>query len=726
MNEMIPTAALTQAEKLAGLGDLPGAERLLQQCVENYPAYAEGLYRLGLMRMRQQAPAAAIELLERACDADGREHRYQNDLGIALAYSGQLERAAQSFEHALRLDPNSADSWNNLGLALSRLNRLEDALSALQNAAQLRPTFFEALNNLGNVLHMLGRVEEALTAYQSATKLNPSYFSTLRNQGLCLSRLRRYAEQAELARQIIQLAPGQPDGHFQLGSALLESGFAGEALQSFAHLQTICPMDTLLANSLARAHLESGSPDQAEAYYRTALSTDPQNLPAKVGLILSAERSGHWAVSRQRLSQTLPEITDRAYAAEVLGRALFFSQADPDITAEARFKLHQSFGNLYQAETPFYDSSIPRDPDKKLRIAFLSPDFRSHSVATFFLPVLDAFDRSQMEFVGFFTGAHTDAATEQIRRAFDQWKDARHWSDMQLAENIRNSCVDILIDLSLHTAGNRALVLAMKPAPIQATWLGYSGTTGMTNVDYHISDQHMNPIGLTDAVFTERIFRLRGSAVVFQPTDALPPVTRKDSGAPFTFASLSQLFKLNTDVAQVWSAIMNQTVSARLMIGNVNTAWERQYVEGLFRPWLERIDSLQMLPKLGFNEYLALHNEIDVALDTFPYGGGTTTGYALAMGVPVLTLDEPVPNPRMPGISLLRNADLEEFIAPSRKAYVSKAVALEADRARLRATRDAIRTRFKNAELNRPERLARALQEALRTMWREYCLVKSL
>jgi protein O-GlcNAc transferase len=709
---------LARAIELRSHGQSDAADDALRTCTKVYVDYAPAFRELGIQLLARGDTNGAIDHLSRAIAIDPHTGGYCNDLGIAYAQAGKRVEAGAMFRRALEIQPDSVDALNNLGLLLVGDGNATDALPLLKRATQLAPTFVRAQNNLGNALLGLGRHADAAVAYEAAIQADPNYVPAVRNRAICLTHSQRYVEQVHAAEALLRLLPGDAEGRFILASALLELGHLEASRTLFMELKQAGAKNARLECGLARIALQTNALEEATQRYSDALSIEPTNEPARVGLVLCADKKGQRREAREMYRQLAPTLSSATYAAELHGTLLFNSLLDPDLDPAERFGFHQDFGNRYDAAEITQRSALVTHEKRPLRVGFVSPDFRSHSVATFFLPVLACFDRSRMTLIAFSSGSIVDNVTADIKQHFDEWHDVLDHTDDQVARLIRERGVDVLIDLALHTSGNRLLVLAKKPVPIQATWLGYSGTSGMKTIDYHITDTHMNPVGLTDSIHTEQLLRLEGSAVVFQPKGIEVRNSPRNPRAKFTFGSVSQLMKLNARVAKVWSAILNRAPGTQLLIGNVNSHFESVWVRELFVPHLLNPDQLVLRPKLNFEDYLTLHADIDLMLDTFPFGGGTTTGFSLWMGVPVLTLDEPIAVPRMPGISLMRGAGLDEFIVPSEAQYIEKAVACVDQLAHLSHLRKNLGETLRTSTANSPQHLATSLQNALEQVWK--------
>lgn len=461
----------------------------------------------------------------------------------------------------------------------------------------------------------------------------------------------------ELIRKAIRADPAMAEAHYNLGIVLVMRGLMEEALASFARALAL-------------------KPDYAEAYSNKLMA-----------------------------SHYLASYTPAEIHAEHLGFAARF---------EAPLKPSwQPHGNT-------------RDPERRVKIGYLSPDFCEHSVAYFIEPVLARHDRSQVEIFCYYNHTYHDAVTRRIMDSVDHFLPCREMSDDQLAARIRADGIDILVDLAGHTSDNRLPMLARKPAPVQVTWIGYPNTTGLTAVDYRLTDAQADPEGQTEQWHSETLVRLPDCFLCYAPPADCPEITALPVGEAgrITFASFNNLSKINEQVVRVWAEILHRLPTACLLIKG-SLANDQSLHERLLRMFvgqgIERERIVLAQRKGAFIEHMALYGEVDIALDTFPYNGATTTCEALWMGAPVVALAGEMHAGRV-GASLLSAVGLGELIALSEEEYVRIAVELATDQLRLAELRKTMRDRMRKAPLTDAEGFTRALEYEYRAMWRRFCL----
>ncbi len=366
------------------------------------------------------------------------------------------------------------------------------------------------------------------------------------------------------------------------------------------------------------------------------------------------------------------------------------------------------------------------NPDRPLNIGFVSGDFRSHSVSFFLLPLFDAHDRERLRFFCYSNSRREDDISRRLQQPVYAWRNIASRNDADTAELIRSDDIDILIDLSGHTSGHRLELFCLKPAPIQATWLGYPDTTGLGSMDYRISDAVCDPPGESDAYNVEELVRLPGGFLCYRPPDAAPAVAAApvNNNGHVTFGSFNNLAKVGRDVVAVWAAILKRTPGSRLLIKSHSLAAakvRRHYLEMFADVGIEaeRLTLLSRTPDAA--AHLAKYHAVDIGLDPFPYNGATTTCEAIWMGVPVVVLGGNRHAATRYGALLLTQVGIEELIADDIDEYVDKAVALACDRNRLDQLRSGLRQMMQNSPLCDGNRIALEMEAALYEMWRRRC-----
>jgi predicted O-linked N-acetylglucosamine transferase (SPINDLY family) len=633
-----------------------------------------------------------------------------------LHRSGDLMQAGYLYGEILEQQPDNAPVWCRLAEVYHALGQPDDAADCYRRALALRPE--EAvLHNLGAVLMVQGRLDEAVACFQEALRMRPDFVEAHSNLGLALLNQGKVQEAVQSFRQALRLRPDLAEVHNNLGMALLSQGREEEAVHSFRQALHLRPDLAEAQNNLGLALANQGQADEALTCYERTVHLEPSHFGALTNLgnaYKDQGRLGEAVACYRKALEVRPE--DARVHSNLLLALNYQPGADPqEILREAQRYAERHAAPLAGTVQPPPVQSLA---GRRLRIGYVSADFREHPVAYFLEPILAAHDHGQFEVFCYADVARPDAVTERLRGHADQWRSLVGLSDEQAADVIRGDGIDVLVDLAGHTGGNRLLVLARKPAPVQASYLGYLGTTGLPAIDYYITDVHSDPPGLTDAHFQEQLVRLPECGMCYQPGPApevSPELPARRSGR-VTFASLNTLAKLSEEVLALWSQVLAAVPGSQLLL---RTGAGRQAEERVRALLARHGIPAERVPLLGQTpsrfDYLKLYQAVDLCLDPFPYNGVTTTCDALWMGVPVLSLAGRTCVSRH-GVRFLRNVGLDELIAQTPEAYVRAATEMAGDLPRLAALRDGLRERMGRSPLMDGLRFTRHLEAAYRGM----------
>jgi protein O-GlcNAc transferase len=667
-------------------GRLAEADAVCQQILHVSPKHPDALHLLGMIAyqigMHDVAETFFFNALESAPNfADG-----HNNLGVVFMEQGKLNEASACYQKAIFLKPTHANAHYNLGNVFKDQDKLKEAVASYKKAIALQADYAKAHNNLGDVLQKQGKLTEAVHSYRDALRINPNMAEVHYNLGAVYQEQGKLEESSVSYRQAIGIKPDFAKAYINLGSALHVLGRLDEAVdcgrQSLLIKQDDADAHWVLGNALC----SQGFLEDAIVCYRQALSIRPDFALAYSNLLCSM--------------QYMVTVTP----AEV-------------------FSEHQHYAEYF--ETPCKEHWQPhknnRDLERRLKIGYVSGDFCNHAVAFFIEPILASHNKSQVEIYGYFNHTTHDSHTDRIAAYLDHWLVCAGMGDEQLVERIQADGIDILVDLSGHTNRNRLRVFARKPAPVQVTWIGYPGTTGLTAMDYRITDAYLDPPGLTEPYYSEHLIRLPDTGAAFQPEPGCPsvnPLPALTSGK-LTFACLNNVIKINSAVVALWARLLKALPDSRLMIGGVSDGGTRQRLVEMFGEAGIVAERLTLQPRLPIADYLALHHQIDLALDPFPYNGGTTTMHSLWMGVPVITLAGSNTVSRC-GVASLSRVGLNEFITHSEDEYLQRAIQLAQDLPGLNRIRQSLRERM-GAENCESGTITLHLEAAYREMWRKWC-----
>ena len=720
MAQLTIQQALETAFQHHQAGRLHEAEQLYRQILAQRPEQVDALHLLGIIAHQVGRHDTAVELIRRALARRPDFAEAHNNLGNALRETGQLDGAIAAYHQALACQPGYADAHNNLGNALQAKGHLDDAIIAYRQALAGQPNLPQAHYNLGKALQAKGHLDEAITAYRQALALKPDFAETHNNLGTALKDKGHLDEAIAAFRQAITLNPGLPEAHGNLGNALRDQGQLDEAISACRRAITLKPNAPEAHGNLGAALKDNGQLDEAIAAYRQAIALQPDYAEAhnNLGNALSDQGRPVEALAAYRQANALKSNFHEAHSNLVLGL-----HYQPDFSAAAIAEEYRHW-NLQHAE-PLRQFIQPhandRSPDRRLRIGYVSPDLYGHPVGRFLLPVLAHHDKNCFEVFAYAQVAHPSAMTQRLRSCTDGWRSTVGLTDAQVAELIRQDRIDILVDLAGHTAHNRLLVFARKPAPVQVTYLAYCSSTGLETIDYRLSDPYFDPPGMDESVYSEQTIRLPETYWCYQPSIDTPevgPLPALERGR-ITFGCLNNFCKVSEPALAAWAKLLRAVPNSHLLLHSREGSHRQRVHEQLEQEGIEP-KRVRFSGRVPAQEYFDLYRRIDIALDTFPYGGGTTTCDALWMGVPVVSLVGKTAVGRG-GLSILSNIGLPELAARSEEEYLHLASTLAKDVSRLTEPRSTLRQRMQQSPLMDAPRFARNIEAAYRQMWRTWC-----
>ncbi len=669
-------------------GRLSEAEALYHQILAQQPGHAEALYMLGVLLEQTGQFDAGVELIRRAIRISPDNAEAHNFLGLALDKNKQIKEAIVVFRQAIRLRPDYADAHHNLGIALQEMGQIASAIAAYQEVLRLKPDYVDAYYNLGIALMHSGQFADAIAAYRQAIQLRPHYTAAHINLGSALISTGQLEEAVAAFRRAISLKPDYAEAHNNLGNALKRKGQLEEAIAAYRQALRLKPQYPEAFNNLGTGLKEIGRLDEAVAAYREAIRLKPDYTDAHSNLVCALQ---------------------------------FHSGYGADMIFEELRRWNQHHAQPLRKFIPPHTND--RNPDRRLRIGYVSADFRNHSVSRFLLPLFREHDHGAYEIFCYSDASKSDEVTDRLRACADGWQNIVGWTDERVADKVRQDKIDILVDLAGHTAGNRLRVFA-RSAPVQVSYLGYPGSTGLSEMDYRLTDSLADPPGLTESLHTETLMRLPVCNWCFSEPDDAPPVGRlpAEANGSICFGTFNNFAKVSPAIVNLWAQILNAMPASRLIIKSRGLAEKgaRERIHQSFAARGVMADRLEIRghePKVS--SHLEMYNRIDIALDTFPYHGTTTTCEALWMGVPVVTLAGRTHVSRV-GVSLLSTISLPELIAQAPNEYVEIAVRLAKDLPRLGELRRMLRPRMRASPLMDGRRFADDTEAAYRQMWRNW------
>ena len=707
-------------------GRLHQAEQVYRQILQADPHQADALHLLGVLANQTGHHEAAIELIRQAIAINPLVAPFHNNLGLAcraagklgeaigcyqqalqlrpdypeaiynhslaLKDQGKLDEAIDGYRAVLQLRPDFVDAHNGLGVALKEAGQLDAAIASYRRAVELAPNFAPGHYNLGGAMNAAGNADEAIACYQQALRLKPDYAQAHCNLGMALASLKRFAEATECYRQAIHFQPNLAEAHLNLGSVMASQGNFAQAAASYRQAIRLNP-------DLAGAHCNLGDCLRYIGQLAEAVACFQRDLQLRPDRAETYNLLGNALKEQGRIDEAIVAYQEAMRLQPGLRDAhsnfLLASHYRAAMTPAELARLHLQWDDRHAAplrsEWPLHQA--PRDSTRPLRLGFVSADFGFHPVGYFLVRTLENLDRDGCTVVCYSDRGVRDHLTERFQAAAETWREISHLSDVQLAGQIRDDRIDVLFELSGHTYGNRLLAFARKPAPIQITWTGYEGTTGLRAMGYLLADRYVIPPG-AEQDYPEQVLRLPDSYVCYEPPSEAPaigPLPALGNGY-VTFASFNNPAKITTEVVGVWAEILRHCGGARLVLKylGLNDDGARQRLWALFAEHGVPAHRIDLKGWSSFADLLAEYNGADIALDPFPFSGGATTCNALWMGLPVITCPGQTFASRH-GLSYLSSIGLTETIARRRDEYVALAVTLAGDLDRLAAIRGSLR-----------------------------------
>ncbi len=649
-----------------------------------------------------------------------------NMLGLLAGRKGDAAAAVQFIARAVQLMPRNAPFHNNLAEFQRQTGRLDDAANSFRRAIQLQPDYADAFSNLANVMLDQCKWDDAITACRSALAINSAHKGAFNNLACAFERSGRIDNAIDARRHALAVAPDSPTAQTNLGLTLAAAGYNDEALQHIQRAIDSGQQHAPAYNALGTVLGRIGESDQAVAAFRTALRLNPNNVEWLSNLGIALRDKG---------------LLDEALSCFDRARAL--SPRDPSLHSNRVFAIH--FHPAFDApailrEQRLWDQThgMPRlgqarphhndpAPDRVLRIGYVSPDFRQHVIGRNILPLLREHNRGEFEIYCYAQVERPDEFTEIFRSLPGAWRNTVGMSDEALASQIVHDRIDILIDLALHTGNNRLPVFAYKPAPVQVTFAGYPAGTGLSAIDYRLTDPYLDPPGETDDQYVEKSIRLPDSFWCYEMSSMMKGIEPIPQVSPLpalkngyvTFGSLNHFSKVNDQVLHRWASVLKSVPGSRLLMLAPSPTDQTRVLTAMLRGGVDssRIAFVgYVLPHQHFQRY----HQIDIILDTLPYNGHTTSLDAFWMGVPVVTLTGRTCVGRA-GFSQLMNLGLAHLCAHDEAQFVAIATSLAGDISGLASLRASLRQRMESCPLMDVPKFVTNIESAYRQMWRRWC-----
>lgn len=676
---------------LQGLGRLTEAEASYRQAIKMVPNYADAHNNLGNLYKELGRQEEARDCYRRALQINPDFALAYSNLGTVLEDMGRLLEAEANFRAALQIAPDFVVAHCSLGNVLKKQGKLSEAEASFRQAIQISPDVAELHFNLGNTLTELGRSNEAEVSYRQAIQIKPDYAHAHYNLGTYLMRS-AWVNEAEISfRNALQAKPDYADAYTNLGASLHALGRMDEAVENFRHVIALKPDSAEAYNDLGNALRDSGKLDEAKMNYRRALELDPTHATAHSNLIFALDLAADISVPAM---QDERRVWGKMHAAHLL----------QDIPHE----------------------NIP-DPERRLRIGYVATDFRTNSAPTIFGTMLFDYDRSRFDVYAYSNETKTTALTERFQQNVTAWRNIFGMSDDEVVDLIRQDKIDILVDLAGHSGRNRLPVFAKKPAPIQVTAWGYSTGTGIKAIDVLFSDPVLIPPE-EKPLYAEQV-RYLPIFFSYYPCQTPPEVGTLPAltNRYITFGTFTRMEKVTDETYRAWAAVLLAVPGSRMLFKNAEMDHQsaRERVTGYFIRAGVEAERLIFQGRTRWDEHMAAFNQIDIALDTFPQGGGVTTLEGISMGVPLVTLRWPTFGGRM-GASILGVLGLSDWVAETPEQYVEIARQKAQDIAALAELKGQLRGRLKSSIVGDTRAYARIVEQEYLKLWHEWCASRAL
>lgn len=684
---MFPSDLLSTAMALHKSGDLIKAEEIYNQILKTQPDDLEVVHFLGIIAWQRRDFDRAMHLFEKVCSACPSNVLYHLEYAEVLQEYNMFKESLAVYQKAVSIDKENIATHSKIASLYIILNDLESAEKSLEMILQTKPDFPKAHNDLGFIYLRREEFKKAVGCFQQAIRLKNDFAEAYCYLGNAQCGMGDLSAAIASYKQAIKINPDFFEAYYNFGTCLIEANKFDQAIACFKSAILLRPNDAQTIADSGLAKFATGDIVEAEKAFRLALE---QGIRPN---------------------------------ARIFSNFLLCINYMPEYSPAQLYKEHLEFGKAFNIPGS-RSGRFVHNPgtDRKLRIGYVSADFCGHAISRFMVPVLQWHAKDLVETFCYSNGARCDAVTGQFEALSDYWRDIHRASDEQAAEMIRADGIDILVDLSGHTGKNRIPMFAQKPAPIQALYLGYPNTTGLSSMDYYITDAFVDPPG-QEEFFTEKLVRLGKCFCCYEPAHVAPVVNVLPAYKRgfVTFGSLHTLSRLNNEVLDLWCQVLLAIPRSRLFIARntlVGSAvqrlaaiFEKNGVSG------DRIDMRSNPPSEG---YLGWFHEIDIALDTFPWSGHTTACEALWMGVPVVTLCGDRHAGRMVA-GILTNAGLEDWVMHSREEYCRRAQQAAGDIENLGRLRSGLRSRMRESDLCNGKDFAIEIEKAYRSMWKNWC-----
>jgi predicted O-linked N-acetylglucosamine transferase (SPINDLY family) len=663
-----------QAVEAHQKGQFEVAEKGYTEFLQKIPNHADTFHLLGCLKKQQNKYIQAIQLIQKAIDIAPQVGIYYYNLGLAYFTISEMKLAINVWKKLIDLAPDFTDAYANIGYAYIQQNEYKKAQEILQQGYKQNSKNQLVLLNLATTYHRKDDFDHARQYYEELLSINPNQIQALKNYSQLLYQTGHLVEAINCLTHLTDIKPNCADTWYQLGCVYQDNFQEENAIQCFKTVLTLDIRALRAYYNLGNIEKNKGQLTLAKKYFQTALEINPNFVEILVLQGLLYLDMADFKNAYHSIQKAL-QIKNNLYS-KIASILLYSLNFMPNYTRAHFFREHLKWGNDMIKHCNYQFSHHNKKKSGPIKIGYVSPDFRVHSVAYFILPVLRNHDARHFKIYIYANVGRADHMTEKIRQHCQVFRNIRGMQTKTAAQLIYQDQLDILIDLAGHTHHNRLDIFAMKPAPIQMTYLGYPASTGLSTIDYRLTDSVADPEA-NDAYYTEILIKMKPPFICYQPPDNAPEISElpMNINGYITFGSFNYLGKTNDYVIQLWIKLLEHIPDARLILKSrpfhdrqVRQQFQEKFISNGIHQ--NRLDFRGVVP--GLNQHLSQYSDIDIALDTFPYNGTTTTCESLWMGVPVLTSTGECHAARV-GTTLMQSLGLNDWVAKDETDFVQKA-----------------------------------------------------
>ena len=698
-------------------GDLEASISSFQKSIEIKPDYAEAYNNMGNALHDKGELKAAIESYKQATKIRPDYADAYNNMGVVFKDCGMLCDAIDSYRKTLKINPKNAEAFNNMGISFKEMGDLEAAIENYQKSINIKPDYAEAYSNMSVALKDKGELVAAIENCRQAIKIKSDFAEAYYNMGYTLKEMNDLDAAIESFKHALKIKPNYAEASNSIGIALRQKGELAAAMESYRLAIKIKPECAEFYNNMGNALNDNGDPGSALDHYKQALKVEPDDFVAKTNLAFQISEAGDMEMAITMYREVLecnpgfPAATHNL----IYAMSRFDKIGNQELFTETCLYA-QAMEAPFIPEWPAHTNS--RDPERCLQIGFVSGDFRDHAVAIFCRKLLSRLSQSpSLTTHAYYTKPDEDSVTIDMKNHFQYWSSVGHLSEQQLARNIIEDKIDVLVDLSNHSEGNRLCMFARKPAPLQVTAVGLPCTTGLSAMDYYFGRARRS----LGQQFSECYVELPAN-VAYNPLQELPPVNALPAlvNGFITFGSFNKVSKITRSCIALWSKLLRATPNSHfLFAGQTGKGLQNQFEKWFFEEQIE-LSRISFHPKSNINDYYHFHHRVDVLLMTYPYSGGTTIANALWMGVPSIGLAR-YGDVTLEAGAILSHAGLQDFFVKTEDDFVFKGCSLANDLVALASIRENLREKFSKSTFCNPNVAAASWEAAIRIIWKRWC-----